>query len=417
MPRQWMIICAQLAVHISALLCCVCAADNKYGTILVVGPAFVNREVTLKATPSYPWGCDVEWKYITVGNTTFQTMNGTNVNIYSDDTSFLLKWTASIEYNGSYFYAGCSTNETIQTSMTSINMKDIVGQCGALVLLSPIVRGANVKLGYFPSDYFLQRQTNTTRKWMKNLQDIELQEGFYEEKIVSEFLYILTIFKFEERNEETYVLICYSSYNADSVQLHIPESPVYPVLGPKSHDFNTTDCIYVYAVSDFYCKTENGTEPVEVVLILGNDSFVLSESDGNKGFYRYQNVCQLIAGMSRRNVICQVSYFSLETPDEAHETGSLPVITVRELIHGESSISICEVRNVIPAPIIEVHVDNILLGDVQQTDTFNESSHTFTSSAKVTKANKMWNGKRCAAPGKANMILVQTMSQYAKLSV
>ncbi|XP_052806532.1 uncharacterized protein LOC128235774 [Mya arenaria] len=386
MLRQWMIICAQLAIHISALLSYVCAANNKYGTISVVGPTFVNREVTLKATPSYPWGCDVEWKYKKVGDTTFQTMNGTNVKRYSDDTSFLLKWTASVEYNGSYFYAGCSTNETIQTSMISINIKDIVGPCGALVLLGPIVRGGNVKLGYFPSDSFIQRQTYTTRIWKKHFQDIEIQEGSYEERIESDFLYILTIFKFEERNEGTYILNCYSSYNTDSVQLHIPEISVYPVLGPKFPDFNTTECIYVYAGSDFYCKTEFGTEPVEVVLLFGNDSFVLSENDENKGVYRYQNVCQQIAGMSRRNVICQVSYIALETPDEAHgslcsvETGSLPVLTVPELLHGEISTPICEVRNAIPAPTIEIHVDNVLLGDVQQTDAFNESSHIFTSS-------------------------------------
>ncbi|XP_052805591.1 uncharacterized protein LOC128234974 isoform X1 [Mya arenaria] len=103
--------------------------------------------------------------------------------------------------------------------------------------------------------------------------------------------------------------------------------------------------------------------------------------------------------MSRRNVICQVSYKAHDTPDVAHgslcsvETGSLPVLTVPELLHGENSTLICEVRNAIPAPIIEIHVGNVLHGDVQQTDTFNESSHTFTSSAKVTKANTLWNGK------------------------
>ncbi|XP_052807036.1 uncharacterized protein LOC128236185 isoform X2 [Mya arenaria] len=407
MPRQWIIICAQLAVLNSFLLAYVCAAANHYGTISVVGPAFVNREVTLKATPFHPWGCHVEWKYIKDGDTIFQTMNGTNVKIYSEDRSFFLKWTPSIEYNGSNFYAGCSSNNTIKTSMTSLTMKKIVGQCGALVLLSPVVRGASVKLGYFPSDYFIRRQTNTTRTWKKNTQVIELQGGSYEEKIVSELLYILSIINFEERNEGTYTLNCYPTSKTDSVQLHIPERPGYPVLGPKFSDFNTTKCIYVYGGSDVDCKTENGTKPVQVLLLIGQDSFVLSESEGNKGSYRYRNVCQEMAGMSRRDVTCQVSNAALETPYEVHgvlcsvETGSLPVLTVPEFLHGENSSSICEVRNAFPAPTIDIYVDKILLGDVQQTNTFHESSLTFISSAMVTKANKKWNGKEMCCTRKS----------------
>ncbi|XP_052806943.1 uncharacterized protein LOC128236123 isoform X3 [Mya arenaria] len=300
MQRQWMIVFAQLAVLNSFLLASVCAAENKYGTISVEGPAFVNREVTLKATPFYPWGCDVEWKYMKVGETTFQTITGTNIKRYSEDGSFILKWKASNEYNGSTFYAGCSKNQTIKTSMTSIN--------------------------------------------------------------------------FTER-------------------------PSYPVLGPKSPDFNTTECIYVYESSEVYCQTENGTEPVQVLLLIGQVSYVLSESEGNKGSYRLYNAYQQMAGMLRQNVTCQVSYSAQKTQYEVRgnlcnvETGSLPFLTVPEFLQRESSLYACEVRNAIPAPTIEIYVDKVLLGDVQQTDTFNESSHTFTSSAKVTMANKFWKGQ------------------------
>ncbi|XP_052819871.1 uncharacterized protein LOC128245686 [Mya arenaria] len=210
MPRQWMLICAQLAVLNSALLDYVCAVENKYGTISVVGPAFVNRGVTLKATPFYPWRCKEEWYYIMEGGTQFQTMNGPNVTRYSEDGSFFLKWWPSIEYNRSEFCAGCSTNITIRTHMVPVHLKDIVGTCGALVILSPVVRGAVIKLGYFPSDYSLEHQTYTGRRWKNGFKKIELRTGSYAEKNVSEYLYILTIFSFGEKNEGTYTINCKS---------------------------------------------------------------------------------------------------------------------------------------------------------------------------------------------------------------
>ncbi|XP_052786346.1 uncharacterized protein LOC128221784 [Mya arenaria] len=293
------------------------AVWNKYGTISVVGPAFVNREVKLKATPFYPWGCDVEWKCMRGGSTTFQTMTGTNVK-YSEAGSFFLKWTATLEYNNSYFYAGCITNTTIHTQMVYLVMKDIVGHCGALVLLNQVIRGANVKLGFFPSDYYIQRQTSAIRTWKKDFQEVQLRNGSYEEDIVSVYFYKLTVFNFDEKNEGTYTFKCNFVGTTESVHLYIQERPSYPILGPKSPDFNTTGCIYVYGGSDVYCKTDNGTEPVQVVLLLGNDSFVLAESKGNKGLYRFHNVHKHMAGQSRRNVTCQVSYAALETPYEVH---------------------------------------------------------------------------------------------------
>ncbi|XP_052786354.1 uncharacterized protein LOC128221792 [Mya arenaria] len=198
-----------------------CAAGNQYGTISVEGPAFVNREVTLKATPFYPWKCDVEWICIMDGSTTFQTMNGTNVKRYSEDGSLFLKWKASTEYNKAYFYAVCSTNATIGTPMVSLNMKDIVGHCGDLVLLSSVVRGANVKVGFFPSDYHIQRQTSARRTWKKNFQVIQLRNGFYEEDKVSEYFYKLTVFNFDETDEGTYTLECNLGGSTESVHVYI----------------------------------------------------------------------------------------------------------------------------------------------------------------------------------------------------
>ncbi|XP_052803111.1 uncharacterized protein LOC128233467 [Mya arenaria] len=378
---------------------CICADRNQYGMISVVEPAFVNREVTLKATPFSPWGCDVAWRFIMDGNTRLQTMNGTNAKIYSKDGSFFLKWKVSSEYNGSNFYASCSTNETIKTSMTSLNITDIAGQCGALIILSPVVRGAEVKLGYFPSDQSLERQINTARTWKKDTKELQLRNGSYEEEMVSEYLYILTIFNFNETFEGCYTLNCNLVDYTNFVQLHIPEKPSYPVLGPKSPDFITTECIYVYGGSDIYCKTENGTEPVQVLLSIEQKSFVLSESHENKGSYRFHNVHQQMAGLLRQNVTCQVSNSALEAPYEVHgtlcnvEKGSPPILTVPEFLDGESSTAICEVHNAIPAPKIELYVDSVLLADVQQTDSFNISSYTFTSRVKATKTYTMSNGK------------------------
>ncbi|XP_052813046.1 uncharacterized protein LOC128245066 isoform X2 [Mya arenaria] len=375
-------------------------ARNLYGTISVVGPAFVNREVILKATPYHPWRCDVAWRYLMDGYTKFQTMNGTDAKKYSENGSFFLKLNASIEYNRADFYADCLTNTTISTPMITLNMKDINGLCGALVILSPVVRGAEVKLGYFPSDQSLKRQTFTQRTWKKDTQKLQLREGSHEEELFSEYLYILKILNFREEDKGTYTLNCNSGGNTDSVQLHISERPSYPVLGPKYPDFNTTECIYVYAGSDFYCKTEKGTEPVQVELLIERDSFYLEKSKGNTSLYRFQNIHQQMDGQSRRNVTCQVLNAAIETPYEVHgilcnvEKGSRPVLTVPEEFHGERSTLVCEVRNAFPAPAIEIRVDKVLQVDVQQIDLFNGSIHTFTSTVTMEKMNKAWNGKR-----------------------
>ncbi|XP_052760763.1 uncharacterized protein LOC128203398 isoform X2 [Mya arenaria] len=286
---------------------CICAAGYQYGTISLVGQAFVNREVTLKATPLSPWGCDIEWKYKMDGGTTFQTMHGQNIKRFSEDGSFFLKWTASIEYNRSSFYAGCSANTTIRTRMVCL--------------------------------------------------DVTVQS--------------------------------------------------YPVLSPKYSDFNTTKCIYVYDGSDFYCKTENGTVPVKVLLLLGHKSIVLAKSNGNKGLYQIHNVSHQMDGLSRQNVTCQVFNAAVETPYEVHgilcnvEKGNRPMLTVPEVLDGESSTTMCEVRDAIPAPLIEIRVGKVLLSNVQQTDSFNESSHTFTSIATATTTNGDWNGKEICCDRKS----------------
>ncbi|XP_052819673.1 uncharacterized protein LOC128245519 isoform X1 [Mya arenaria] len=104
-------------------------------------------------------------------------------------------------------------------------------------------------------------------------------------------------------------------------------------------------------------------------------------------------------GLSIQNVTCQVFNAAVETPYEVHgilcnvEKDNWPMLTVPEVLDGESSTTICEVRDAIPAPLIEIRVGNVLLSDVQQTDSFYEISHTFTSIATVTKTNRDWNGK------------------------
>ncbi|XP_052786356.1 uncharacterized protein LOC128221794 [Mya arenaria] len=117
-----------------------CSAGNQYGTVSVVGPAFVNREVTLKMIPFFPWGCDVEWRCIREGSRTFQTMTGTKVERYSEDGSFFFKWIASIEYENADFYAVCSTNTSIGTSMVSLNMKGKQCQDNDIQTFSSIFR-------------------------------------------------------------------------------------------------------------------------------------------------------------------------------------------------------------------------------------------------------------------------------------
>ncbi|XP_052806056.1 uncharacterized protein LOC128235282 isoform X2 [Mya arenaria] len=404
---------AQLVVLVSALFGFISAAPNHYGTTSVVGSVFVNREVTLKATPFYPWGCHVEWKYIIDGQTQVQTMDADFATRYSKDESFFLKWKAPVAYNKSIFYARCSTNTTIKTNIVSLNMTDIVGQCGTLVLFNPVVQGADVKLGYFPSDLSIYYETFLTRTWKKNSKEIQLREVYYVEEKVSAYLYSLTVLNFDRKDEGSYILVCNANATTESVQLYIPEGPSYPILGPISPDFNTTECIYVYEYSDLYCKTDKGTKPVQVVLKLDQTSFVLAESKESKGLYQFHDVYQQMAGLSRQNVTCLVSNAALDTPYDVHgilcnvEKGSPPVITVPEYLDGESSTTICEVHNAFPAPAIEIRVGTFLLADVQQTDSFNISSNTFTSRAKATKTNKTWNGKQMCCTSKQDFGLTK----------
>ncbi|XP_052806656.1 uncharacterized protein LOC128235909 [Mya arenaria] len=424
MPRQWMLICAQLAVLASALFGYISAASKHYGTLSVVGPAFVNRDVTLKATPFYPWGCHVQWKYIIDGQTQVQTMDADFATRYSENESYFLKWTATFAYNRAVFYTVCSTNTSIRTSIVSLNMTDIVGQCGSLVLLNQVVHGADVKLGYFPSDLSLYYKSFLTRTWKKNNEKIQLREGYYVEETVSAYLYTLTVLNFDHRDAGSYILECNTTETTDHVQLYVLERPSYPVLGPKSPDFNTTECIYVYEGSDLYCKTDNGTKPVHVVLLLGQDSIVLAESKYIKGLYRFHDVYQRMTGLSRQNVTCQVSNAALETPYDVHdilcnvEKGSPPVLTVPEFLDGESSTTVCEVHNAFPAPAIEIRVGIFLLADVQQIDSFNRSSNTFTSRLKATKTNKRWNGKEmCCIRDSNNAFGLTNMSICANISI
>ncbi|XP_052805592.1 uncharacterized protein LOC128234974 isoform X2 [Mya arenaria] len=173
-----------------------------------------------------------------------------------------------------------------------------------------------------------------------------------------------------------------------------------------------------------HCITKKGANPVQVELLLGQKSFVLAESKEIKGFYRFHNVTQQMAGQSRQNVTCLVSNAALVTPYDVHgvlcnvEKGSPPMLTVPEFLDGESSTAICEVHNAFPAPAIEIRVSTFLLPDVQQTDSFNRSSNTFTSRAKVTKTNKRWNRKEmcCTRDSKHDFGLTK-MSTCVNISI
>ncbi|XP_052803266.1 uncharacterized protein LOC128233570 [Mya arenaria] len=204
------------------------------------------------------------------GDTQFQIMNAPGVIRYSEDRSLFLKWWASNVYNRSHFYAGCSTNTTIRTRLISLNMKDIVGTCGALVLLGPIVRDAEVKLGYFPSDYSIQHQAYSGRTWKKNLEEIELRIGSYEEEIVSEYFYVLVIFNFDERDEGMYILSCNESGNTDSVQLQFPDPPSDISMSViKTHDYNKNSSACFLDVS---CQTKESNPPCTIEWSSDNDN-------------------------------------------------------------------------------------------------------------------------------------------------
>ncbi|XP_052806479.1 uncharacterized protein LOC128235716 [Mya arenaria] len=217
----------------------------------------------------------------------------------------------------------------------------------------------------------------------------QLRGSSYVEEKVSEYLYILTIFKFNESNEGTYVLNCKLAGNTNDVLLHISDRPSYPVLGPKSHDFNTTECIYVYGGSDVHCRTENGTEPVQVLLLIGHDLFVLSESEGEKGSYRLDNVYQKMAGLTRQNVTCQVSNSALETPYEVHGTlcnidpPSDLSISVNTMHHYSNNVSVCflnmscKTDATIPPCIIEWSSDNDNVRYVRSINWTNGESGSF----------------------------------------
>ncbi|XP_052818543.1 uncharacterized protein LOC128244590 isoform X2 [Mya arenaria] len=199
---------------------------------------------------------------------------------------------------------------------------DIVGRCGALVILGPVVRGTDVELGYFPSDLSIKRRIdNGRRAWKKNDHPIHLGGDSYKERTVSEYLYILTIFNLDETDEGTYMLSCNAYSNTDSVQLHIEDMPsVLSMSVKKIHEYNNNVCVWFLNIS---CETNISNPPCTIEWSSDNDNLRYKQSNNwtygkSHSYHSVSNVLYnvntyMTGGTITCSTICDHFPFNLNT--------------------------------------------------------------------------------------------------------
>ncbi|XP_052806655.1 uncharacterized protein LOC128235908 [Mya arenaria] len=174
-----------------------------------------------------------------------------------------------------------------------------------------------------------------------------------------------------------------------------------PVLGPQLEDFSTTNCIYGNSGHDIYCKTQGGTKPIQVFLTIGTRQYHLIENKIEPGLYEMNHtVSDPFTVFTKTNVICQVS--NEVTPEPLivsaflcrSEKGDKPSLTVPHSFVGENSSTLCEVKHARPAPKLAIYVANVMVNNVHQKNTFNDSSNTFTSKVEIQNPSRHWNANQ-----------------------
>ncbi|XP_052806658.1 uncharacterized protein LOC128235910 [Mya arenaria] len=210
----------------------------------------------------------------------------------------------------------------------------------------------------------------------------------------------------------------YNSLEPVCKTLILKIKPKPPILGPQLEDFSTTNCIYGNSGHDIYCKTQGGTKPIQVFLSLGTRQYHLIENKIEPGLYEMNHsVSDPFTVFTKIEVICQVS--NEVTPEPLNvsaflcrsEKGDKPSLTVPHSFVGENSSTLCKVKHARPAPKLSIYVANVMVNNVHQKNTFNDSSNTFTSKVEIQNPSRHWNANQmcCVRRSKVSNDSVQIL--------
>ncbi|WAR04800.1 hypothetical protein MAR_020169 [Mya arenaria] len=95
---------------------------NRYGTITLIKPSYVNRPVTLKMEPRDEWMGGVVWKYLQPGSAKFRVANSQKDSIqFSENGSYYFTLiNAKDVYNNTDFYAECAHNPSLNSQIIKL---------------------------------------------------------------------------------------------------------------------------------------------------------------------------------------------------------------------------------------------------------------------------------------------------------
>ncbi|WAR06175.1 hypothetical protein MAR_021544, partial [Mya arenaria] len=477
--------------------------ENRYGTISIIQPAFVNRNLTIKMTPSIVKKTTAKWKYFKDKNIGYISEASDSFQTFLNGSYYLTIINVSKSFNESYFAVEDSVTENLISPFIQVELEeppskprlgpktgdfsatnciyvdaDTHPYCNVISGTPPL----NVTLTIGAEIYPLVESIRDSRRYeIKNgtfrftkhnyvrnitchvsnlleqapvrntakLCNIEKGTGpllivpeytlNYTPQIQCEVKFALPAPEVEIRIHNSTVpgkvtttfdnttqsfaskvslqkaeadwegsnICCYQKskfYNSlepvcKTLILKIKPKP--PILGPQLEDFSTTNCIYGNSGHDIYCKTQGGTKPIQVFLSLGTRQYHLIENKIEPGLYEMNHsVSDPFTVFTKIEVICQVS--NEVTPEPLNvsaflcrsEKGDKPNLTVPHSFVGENSSTLCEVKHARPAPKLAIYVANVVVNNVHQKITFNDSSNTFTSKVEIQNPSRHWNANQ-----------------------
>ncbi|XP_052806725.1 uncharacterized protein LOC128235981 [Mya arenaria] len=160
-------------------LCClvfVGDASGSCGSLTLMKPTFVDRNITLKFVPRHQWILNIVWKYTNEWDVTSEhTVKGIEEhflqNLGNGPNYQTMMFFADKSRNNSKLHVKCSDkNGKSSTNTVKLYLHEIRPECGNLVLLSPELKyGTNVEIAYYPSDFILAKEnpSNNERTWLK----------------------------------------------------------------------------------------------------------------------------------------------------------------------------------------------------------------------------------------------------------
>ncbi|XP_052805795.1 uncharacterized protein LOC128235101 [Mya arenaria] len=375
---------------------------NRYGTISIIQPAFVHRNLTIKMTPSIVKKTTAKWKYFKDKNIGYISEASDSVQTFLNGSYYLTILNVSKSFNESYFVVEDTVTENLISSFIQLKLEELTGQCGKVVIKNQIARlGTDVVISYYPSDVAIHTGTSLGRTWLYFLKNISLPSVSFSERKVSAFLFELTIFNVSLSQEGRYGLKCNcwgDSCVTNSEHLTVVEPPGKPELGPTTDDFSATNCIYVDADTHPYCKVMSGTPPFNVTLTIGAEIYTLVASiHDNRSFEIKNDTFHFTKHNYVRNITCHVSNLLAQAAEWNTaklcniEKGSGPLLIVPEYTLNHTPKIQCEVKFALPAPEVEIRIDNSTVPG-QETITFDNTTQSFTSKVSLQRAEADWEG-------------------------